>query len=1129
MAISAPRVLVEGTSYRNTNIGVQRVYEGALTAQAIARGADQIAGKAFRFAAEDAQRQGQEMALAVDTSEIIGIDPNTGAPVALNQMQGMGRIGSEAYTRVVQSRYAQSIEEEITNQGRILAEQYANNPDGPALFTTAMSEYLSSMSQHATGMWQGIIEDVGTSYINQTRSVMTAREMRAQRARLASGGARARGQALTGIRAAAAAGQFAGYAPTGETTLGYTDPFDSVAQEAGPDLTFGDVGRAETETSPMALATGDMGAPALSFGSVAQPSEIFPRGSLAESIDFGVRVGLVDEIAAQIVPESAMADWDRSSRMAAFEGAVEFLIGQTDFTDPDSVDRLNAMEAAISMNNVSEFMRLAPELRSFAPFLIADRDALDDVRAAVDGLLTNASDYAEYASADRLEAQRLAQAQLRVSMLASIEQASSETSNYLRLALAAGDLSAIDAVRQEVVFGALPDLQGQVFAATSDEDRTAVQERLDVLIDGTVRGIVRGLASGQGQDEIRLLQSRILNGDTGEMTAAQRSAYNMLLSITSYRPDVLDDVNAELSTLHGSAAAGQDLLDEEAALRLAQETIVPAFDQMRALPYSEIGEFHRQIIDAIRVSNLSDTDASGYEQQAHLVAAQTALVGAMEIAATFGEEQVALAGRFAAAGGPRPEGLVQPVYEAIEQAIRYGDLSGRIDFVRSNASVYAQDQLEIIAERQAERERRISIAQALTGYANPGTAAGRQAADEALGLIYRRVQEEQQGAGLAPPSISGAAGPLAEPLQAELPPDLFTNPQYVQDPIFGEVINRALSTPNFMPTSLLNALTTVASGTPVRGMPTIVSHWRQVRNLEQGGVVTINPAVTRSMSDEDIAMLNMLASAEPLYGSEGIVEAVSNYARYLSSQDGRVPVAVDGVALNEFLPTLDGWDEFSPELRAAVGSVAVRMAELSRATEGQFGHGESWLRGELNDLLDRVYPDSGGIVMQTDSTGRLTSRTAFPLERELGVRDQRTFLNYIAMDIQRDSGLTIRMTGLPVGADERVALEIAGAVGEESAAQADVPFAFLTPYGRARDGGIAYAVVTLNPQTLEAAPVLRPDGLGPYIYSTNESGFRSILESRIDRDALMRQGQAQRDLFIRMREDPGGIELMGVE
>lgn len=207
-------IIREERQYKIGPIGVARAYEGTLTADAIAQGADQRAQYFFDLAAKNAEQKGIELAESVNRDELLTIDPETGQPAALGRVEDMGLVASQAYTRVLQDRYRQSVEEEIRNQATIFAAQYENSNDAVALYQSAMSDYISQMSNNATGMYRGYIEDFGESYISSTSASLTVNQLRRARAEMADGIARSLEEALPSVE-----GFFAQNGPDGDVEL----------------------------------------------------------------------------------------------------------------------------------------------------------------------------------------------------------------------------------------------------------------------------------------------------------------------------------------------------------------------------------------------------------------------------------------------------------------------------------------------------------------------------------------------------------------------------------------------------------------------------------------------------------------------------------------------------------------------------------------------------------------------------------------------------------------------------------------------------------------------------------------------------------------------------------------------
>lgn len=180
-------VIREKRQFKIGTIGVARAPQfGGQGQQMVARqitsAADQFADMFYREAAENAEKAGIEAGRSADRNAVITINPKTGEPEAYEPPSGFGRIAAEAYERVVLRRFEQSIEEEIKNKGKELAVKYEDNANGVALYETAMGEYIASMSNAAEGQFKSYIADVGTSYLNATRTSMAINQVRRERA-----------------------------------------------------------------------------------------------------------------------------------------------------------------------------------------------------------------------------------------------------------------------------------------------------------------------------------------------------------------------------------------------------------------------------------------------------------------------------------------------------------------------------------------------------------------------------------------------------------------------------------------------------------------------------------------------------------------------------------------------------------------------------------------------------------------------------------------------------------------------------------------------------------------------------------------------------------------------------------
>jgi len=152
-------------------------------AESVYRSANQMSEMFFRRAAQKAEKVGLETAAGVAPTDIMLIDPATGAPKAYEPPKGMGLIAQEAYQRVISTRFQAAIEDEIKLKATELSIKYDGSVDR---YSAAMSEYIGAMAENADGQFKGLIVDIGSSYLNATRGAMALDQMRKERAAAAA-------------------------------------------------------------------------------------------------------------------------------------------------------------------------------------------------------------------------------------------------------------------------------------------------------------------------------------------------------------------------------------------------------------------------------------------------------------------------------------------------------------------------------------------------------------------------------------------------------------------------------------------------------------------------------------------------------------------------------------------------------------------------------------------------------------------------------------------------------------------------------------------------------------------------------------------------------------------------------
>ena len=160
-------VIRQRTQIFNQPVGVVRADAGAASVgQAISQAAGTMANLAFRDAARAAEKKGVDVALAAEQEKLTTIDPTTGKPEAYKAPQGFGQIAAEAYQRVIDQRFEDSINTEMQLKAKELALKYQFAPES---YDEAMSDYIGQMSNNSGGKYEAYIESTGAKYLALTK------------------------------------------------------------------------------------------------------------------------------------------------------------------------------------------------------------------------------------------------------------------------------------------------------------------------------------------------------------------------------------------------------------------------------------------------------------------------------------------------------------------------------------------------------------------------------------------------------------------------------------------------------------------------------------------------------------------------------------------------------------------------------------------------------------------------------------------------------------------------------------------------------------------------------------------------------------------------------------------------
>lgn len=175
-------------------VGVVRMNTGEVEMyQQIAQANQTLTNTAIKHLANVSKRIGAERAEQVDATRINSINPKTGKPEALDgitALLAMGNVEAEAYERVVNERFQQSIENEIKQKAGEIALKYENNPYAPEKYEEQMTSYLDSMIEGSRSngkdtAYTNFIMNTGTQYITATKLNMMQERIRIERGRTA--------------------------------------------------------------------------------------------------------------------------------------------------------------------------------------------------------------------------------------------------------------------------------------------------------------------------------------------------------------------------------------------------------------------------------------------------------------------------------------------------------------------------------------------------------------------------------------------------------------------------------------------------------------------------------------------------------------------------------------------------------------------------------------------------------------------------------------------------------------------------------------------------------------------------------------------------------------------------------
>jgi len=1015
MVITAPRVNRESTAIRNTRIGVQPVYEGSRAAQAAQQGFQQISSRFFQWAEQDAREGAQELAASMPRNEIVGIDPETGEPLAFSNLSGLGRVASSAYRRVITARYQQSIEEDMRNRGAILAEQHRNDPQG---FTEVFGNYIDSMAQHAGGQWRGFVENAGASYLARTQTAMTIQQMRASRASLAAATRRASEEATASLNMTARtygleaftspgsvpAASSGGSGFVGEVTLSsQSGPEGSVAFEGDAPPSFSFVGG---ETSDLALAVGDFMMPTEEL--------VVQEGSPAGEIIVSSHVGSQDAVEAAVVDESWLAQQGPAQRTAISQGILWNWAQGLDPNSSEDRTRLEIVNGAFKSHNpYRAAMVMGEEYLPVFSHLFANEAAADDfgsyageILGPMDTMFGDVQAANQEAAAQSAELFRN-RSEARAPFIAN-------DSAYVVRNMPAGQVSFFV---DEIVRRQAHERQVVIPGELEDDLRAGDLAILNAELAGVERGLLERLTRGRTTEEIDNFQEAIAN-DEIQFTGEEGALIRGIRSLARLDGEVRNRANTFLGSAASNEGANVSEREREAHTIQLDAARPEVMRQIANAPIDQLDGFIQSL--EAQTANLnvlsSDRDSilsqarenimSRYGNQAMLYAESTEEVTAIESALKFPNQ--ATAQMLLDAGlDPRSVSMIEAYRNVGAQA------GGQPTMERIAGNVTPAYRNTWTAIEQ-NREESSLVYRSIAGLGDASTADGRRYAQTGAELMYDRTLEV-----LREELDAFGGGPI--PYPSEMPSDFWTSRAYQQDPRF-EPLRQMLNTQGFMPEGLHSALERLANGSVFAQEgydPAVVAdYWRNVRTMEQDGLVVTNPSVL-SLSVDERARLDVLSEAYYTFGEEGFVRAQQNIEAL--DADWTPAWLPEGENIESWMVrNVDGYSELAPEQRANMRIIASYLS----VSPGGIGAGR--MQNSLQSNLNETYAPTGGYVRTYGASGRLIARTAHPLSTVTHNRADE-FIQYARQNIiaysdiepvfEQDDQAVLNESGMQYGPD----------------------------------------------------------------------------------------------------------------
>jgi len=171
-------VIRQKTQIFNQPVGVVRTDAGAAqVGQAISDAASRISQLAYREAAINAEKAGQQAAQSQPSDKIIAIDPDTNMPVAYAPPASFGSIAARSYQNMIDRRFEESILDEFALKGS----EFAASSSTADQYKTRITKYIQEMynSEGEATPYSRYIQEAGSEYVASTYASLAKKEAEA--------------------------------------------------------------------------------------------------------------------------------------------------------------------------------------------------------------------------------------------------------------------------------------------------------------------------------------------------------------------------------------------------------------------------------------------------------------------------------------------------------------------------------------------------------------------------------------------------------------------------------------------------------------------------------------------------------------------------------------------------------------------------------------------------------------------------------------------------------------------------------------------------------------------------------------------------------------------------------------